>query len=153
MAGVADILIRRIDQATKELLRRRAERRGKSLEADLRETLEQLAQEEAEMSDEMEPFRFLAGLSHAPRFRSRRGSRSASLRPWAICSCRVTMRDLLDTNVLSEPAPAVNRGELARRALLRVCDFQRIRIAVGIALLAPGMREAVISRALLPGPH
>jgi plasmid stability protein len=47
MAGVADILIRRIDQATKELLRRRAERRGKSLEADLRETLEQLAQEEA----------------------------------------------------------------------------------------------------------
>lgn len=53
---MADILIRKIDEATKELLRRRAERRGKSLEADLRETLEKLAREEAASPDETEPF-------------------------------------------------------------------------------------------------
>ncbi|MFM8819071.1 MAG: FitA-like ribbon-helix-helix domain-containing protein, partial [Phenylobacterium sp.] len=39
---MADILIRKVDKATKELLRLRAERRGKSLEADLRETLDRL---------------------------------------------------------------------------------------------------------------
>jgi plasmid stability protein len=53
---MADILIRKIDNATKELLRRRAERRGKSLEADLRETLEHLALAEAQTPDETEPF-------------------------------------------------------------------------------------------------
>jgi plasmid stability protein len=53
---LADILIRKIDEATKELLRRRAERRGKSLEADLRETLERLAKEEAASPDDTEPF-------------------------------------------------------------------------------------------------
>ena len=53
---MADILIRKIDEATKELLRRRAERRGRSLEADLRETLERLAHEEAETPDDTEPF-------------------------------------------------------------------------------------------------
>jgi plasmid stability protein len=53
---LADILIRKIDEATKELLRRRAERRGKSLEADLRETLEKLAKEEAASPDDTEPF-------------------------------------------------------------------------------------------------
>jgi hypothetical protein len=53
---MADILIRKIDETTKELLRRRAERRGKSLEADLRETLERLAHEEAETPDDTEPF-------------------------------------------------------------------------------------------------
>lgn len=53
---MADILIRKIDEATKELLRRRAERRGKSLEADLRDTLERLAHEEAETPDDTEPF-------------------------------------------------------------------------------------------------
>jgi hypothetical protein len=53
---VADILIRKVDDTTKELLRRRAERRGKSLEADLRETLERLAHEEAEAPDDTEPF-------------------------------------------------------------------------------------------------
>lgn len=53
---MADILIRRVDEATKELLRRRAERRGKSLETDLRETLERLAHEEGENPDEREPF-------------------------------------------------------------------------------------------------
>lgn len=53
---MADILIRKIDDTTKELLRRRAERRGKSLEADLRETLERLAHEEAETPDDTEPF-------------------------------------------------------------------------------------------------
>ncbi|MBT9445598.1 MAG: plasmid stability protein y4jJ [Hyphomonadaceae bacterium] len=53
---MADILIRKIDDATKELLRRRAERRGKSLEADLRDTLERLAREEAETPDDIEPF-------------------------------------------------------------------------------------------------
>jgi plasmid stability protein len=53
---MADILIRRVDETTKELLKRRAERRGKSLEADLRETLERLAREEAAEPDEMEPF-------------------------------------------------------------------------------------------------
>jgi hypothetical protein len=53
---MADILIRKVDDATKELLRRRAERRGKSLEADLRDTLERLAHEEAETPDDTEPF-------------------------------------------------------------------------------------------------
>ena len=53
---MADILIRKIDKATKELLRLRAERRGKSLEADLRETLDRLAREEAESPDDAEPF-------------------------------------------------------------------------------------------------
>jgi plasmid stability protein len=49
---MADILISRVDETTKELLRRRAERRGKSLEADLRDTLERLAHEEVESSDD-----------------------------------------------------------------------------------------------------
>ncbi|WP_315771691.1 MULTISPECIES: FitA-like ribbon-helix-helix domain-containing protein [unclassified Bradyrhizobium] len=53
---MADILIRKVDDATKELLRLRAERRGKSLEADLRETLEKLAREEASSPDDAEPF-------------------------------------------------------------------------------------------------
>ncbi len=53
---MADILIRKIDETTKELLRRRAERHGKSLEADLRETLGRLAHEEAETPDDSEPF-------------------------------------------------------------------------------------------------
>jgi plasmid stability protein len=53
---VADILIRKVDEATKELLRLRAERRGKSLEADLRDTLDRLAREEAESPDDAEPF-------------------------------------------------------------------------------------------------
>jgi plasmid stability protein len=53
---MADILIRKVDEATKELLRLRAERRGRSLEADLRETLEKLAREEAESPDDVEPF-------------------------------------------------------------------------------------------------
>lgn len=53
---MADILIRKVDETTKELLRLRAGRRGKSLEADLRETLEKLAREEAESPDDAEPF-------------------------------------------------------------------------------------------------
>jgi plasmid stability protein len=53
---VADILIRKVDEATKDLLRLRAERRGKSLEADLRDTLDRLAREEAESPDDAEPF-------------------------------------------------------------------------------------------------
>ncbi len=53
---MADILIRKVDEATKELLRLRAERRGKSLEADLRDTLVRLAREEAESPDDAEPF-------------------------------------------------------------------------------------------------
>ncbi len=53
---MADILIRKVDEATKELLRLRAERRGKSLEADLRDTLDRLAREEAESPDDAEPF-------------------------------------------------------------------------------------------------
>lgn len=53
---MADILIRKVDDTTKELLRLRAERRGKSLEADLRETLEKLAREEASSPDDTEPF-------------------------------------------------------------------------------------------------
>lgn len=44
---MGDILIRKVPERTKELLRKRAKRRGKSLEADLRETLKQLAREEA----------------------------------------------------------------------------------------------------------
>lgn len=53
---MADILIRRVPEETKERLRLRAERRGRSLEADLRETLEKLALEEAENPDASEPF-------------------------------------------------------------------------------------------------
>ena len=53
---MADILIRHVDEATKELLRRRADRRGKSLEADLRDTLEKLAREEAGSPDDAQPF-------------------------------------------------------------------------------------------------
>ena len=53
---MADILIRNIDETTKEFLDRRAERNGKSLEADLRHTLERLAREEAETPDDAEPF-------------------------------------------------------------------------------------------------
>lgn len=53
---MADILIRKVDETTKALLKKRAERRGKSLEADLRETLETLAREEIENPDDAEPF-------------------------------------------------------------------------------------------------
>ncbi len=53
---MVDILIRKVGDSTKELLRRRAERHGKSLEADLRDTLERLAREEAETPDDTEPF-------------------------------------------------------------------------------------------------
>ena len=53
---VADILIRRVSDEAKERLRRRAERRGKSLEADLRDALERLARDEAELPDQSEPF-------------------------------------------------------------------------------------------------
>jgi hypothetical protein len=53
---VADLLIRKISETTKELLWRRAQRRGKSLEADLRDTLERLAHAEAENADGAEPF-------------------------------------------------------------------------------------------------
>jgi plasmid stability protein len=53
---MADILIRKIDDTTKALLRQRAARRGKTLEADLRDTLERLAREEAESPDDAAPF-------------------------------------------------------------------------------------------------
>jgi plasmid stability protein len=53
---MADILIRKVSEETKERLRRRAELRGRSLEADLRDTLERLALEEAETPDAAEPF-------------------------------------------------------------------------------------------------
>lgn len=44
---MADILIRNVSPVTKERLRKRAKRRGKSLEADLRETLEGIANADA----------------------------------------------------------------------------------------------------------
>ena len=40
---MADILIRNVSPRTKERLRQRAKQRGKSLEADLRDTLERMA--------------------------------------------------------------------------------------------------------------
>ncbi len=43
---MADILIRKVSSETKERLKRRAERNGRSLESDLRETLDRIAQEE-----------------------------------------------------------------------------------------------------------
>lgn len=52
---MADILIRKVSEETKDLLRKRAERRGVSLEADLREALDRLARESA-TPDETEPF-------------------------------------------------------------------------------------------------
>ncbi len=53
---MADILIRKVSEEAKERLRRRAERRGRSLEADLRETLERLSLEEADSPDTDQPF-------------------------------------------------------------------------------------------------
>jgi plasmid stability protein len=53
---MADILIPDVDDATRELLQRRAERHGRSIEADLREILEKLAREEAEALDDTVPF-------------------------------------------------------------------------------------------------
>jgi hypothetical protein len=53
---MADILIRRVSEETKALLARRAKRRGVSLEAELRDALEQFAREGAETPDEAEPF-------------------------------------------------------------------------------------------------
>ena len=43
---MADILIRNVSPRTKERLRLRAKRRGKSLEADLRDTLERIVSED-----------------------------------------------------------------------------------------------------------
>jgi plasmid stability protein len=58
---MADILIRRVSEKTKASLARRAKRRGVSLEAELRDALEQLARESA---DEAEPFgSWLVGVS------------------------------------------------------------------------------------------
>lgn len=42
-----DILIRNVSSQTKERLRRRAKRHGRSLEAELRETLETIAREDS----------------------------------------------------------------------------------------------------------
>jgi plasmid stability protein len=53
---MADILIRKVSEETKELLRLRAVRRGKSLEADLRETLDRVAREDVLSPDEGAPF-------------------------------------------------------------------------------------------------
>ncbi len=53
---MADILIRKVSESAKEALRRRAESRGKSLEADLRDTLERLALEDGASPDEATPF-------------------------------------------------------------------------------------------------
>lgn len=52
---MGDLLIRKLDEETKALLRRRAARRGLSLEADLRETLERIAREDADSPDDTEP--------------------------------------------------------------------------------------------------
>ncbi|HEX9875835.1 MAG TPA: plasmid stability protein y4jJ [Gammaproteobacteria bacterium] len=61
---MADILIRRVSEKTKASLARRAKRRGVSLEAELRDALEQLARESAETPDEAEPFgSWLVGVS------------------------------------------------------------------------------------------
>jgi plasmid stability protein len=53
---MGDILIRNVPERTKELLRQRAKRRGKSLEADLREALKTLAKSEVAAPDDEEPF-------------------------------------------------------------------------------------------------
>lgn len=53
---MGDILIRNVPERTKELLRKRAKRRGKSLEADLREALKLLAKSEVVTPDDEEPF-------------------------------------------------------------------------------------------------
>ncbi len=53
---MGDILIRKVPERTKVLLRLRAKRRGKSLEADLRELLETIAKSEIEPADEKMPF-------------------------------------------------------------------------------------------------
>ena len=53
---MADILIRKVPEETKERLRRRAERHGRSLEAELREALERLASEDIESPDADQPF-------------------------------------------------------------------------------------------------
>jgi hypothetical protein len=53
---LGDILIRKVSERTKDLLRKRAKRHGKSLEAELRDALEQLAKSEAHAPDDDEPF-------------------------------------------------------------------------------------------------
>jgi plasmid stability protein len=51
-----DILIRNISAQTKERLRRRAKRHGRSLEAELRETLESIAREDRPTTQKMAGF-------------------------------------------------------------------------------------------------
>lgn len=54
---MADILIRGIKDRTKQLLKQRAVRHGRSLEAELRETLDALARSETSASsDDDQPF-------------------------------------------------------------------------------------------------
>jgi plasmid stability protein len=53
---MADILIRKIDEGVKQRLQRRAARRGKSLEADLRDALTALALDDAVSPDDTAVF-------------------------------------------------------------------------------------------------
>jgi plasmid stability protein len=59
-----DILIRNVSAQTKERLRRRAKRHGRSLESELRETLENIAQEDRSSAQEKVGFgTWLASIS------------------------------------------------------------------------------------------
>jgi plasmid stability protein len=53
---MAVILIRNVPEDTVDRLRQRAARHGRSMEAELRETLEQLASAEAGNPDDHQPF-------------------------------------------------------------------------------------------------
>lgn len=53
---MADILIRKVSEAAKERLSKAAARAGASLEAFLRQRLEQIAQEAPQPNDEGQPF-------------------------------------------------------------------------------------------------
>jgi plasmid stability protein len=53
---MAEILIRKVDDDVKRKLQRRAARRGKSLEADLRDALAKLAEADSDSPDDTLPF-------------------------------------------------------------------------------------------------
>lgn len=78
-----DILIRNVSAQTKERLRRRAKRHGRSLEAELRETLESIARDDMPATQEKVGFgTWLASISRPGADLSKMLAkvRSASLR-------------------------------------------------------------------------
>lgn len=77
-----DILIRRVSVRTKERLKQRAKRHGKSLEADLRETLDLIADEDRQSGPPKVGFgTWLASISRPGADLSEALSKLRSVRP------------------------------------------------------------------------